>query len=51
MERHGPGVRGLDGRMSAGVALVVDDSRVNRLVLVRQLETLGLEVMEVENGL
>jgi adenylate cyclase len=37
--------------MSAGVALVVDDSRVNRLVLVRQLETLGLEVMEVENGL
>jgi adenylate cyclase len=37
--------------MSMGVALVVDDSRVNRLVLVRQLETLGLEVMEVENGL
>ena len=37
--------------MSTGVALVVDDSRVNRLVLARQLETLGLEVMEVENGL
>jgi adenylate cyclase len=34
----------------AGVALVVDDSRVNRLVLVRQLATLGLEAMEAENG-
>lgn len=33
-----------------GVALVVDDSRVNRLVLVRQLETLGLEALEVGNG-
>ena len=32
------------------IALVVDDSRVNRLVLVRQLATLGLEVMEAENG-
>jgi class 3 adenylate cyclase len=32
------------------VALVVDDSRVNRLVLVRQLETLGLEVIEAEHG-
>ncbi len=34
----------------AGVALVVDDSRVNRLVLVRLLRGLGLEVMETENG-
>jgi class 3 adenylate cyclase/CheY-like chemotaxis protein len=34
----------------SGAALVVDDSRVNRLVLVRQLETLGLEVLEVANG-
>jgi class 3 adenylate cyclase len=33
-----------------GVALVVDDSRVNRLVLVRQLATLGLEVIEAEHG-
>jgi adenylate cyclase len=32
------------------IALVVDDSRVNRLVLVRQLATLGLEVLEAENG-
>ena len=38
--------------MSAnGTALVVDDSAVNRLVLVRRLETLGLEVMQAENGL
>jgi Response regulator receiver domain. len=34
----------------AGIALVVDDSRVNRLVLVRQLEALGLEVMEAGDG-
>jgi adenylate cyclase len=34
----------------AGVALVVDDSRVNRLVLVRQLAELGLEALEAENG-
>jgi class 3 adenylate cyclase len=33
-----------------GVALVVDDSRVNRLVLVRHLAGLGLEAMEAENG-
>ena len=33
-----------------GVALVVDDSRVNRLVLVRQLAELGLESLEAENG-
>jgi adenylate cyclase len=33
-----------------GTALVVDDSSVNRLVLVRRLETLGLEVMQAENG-
>ncbi|MGH2401140.1 MAG: response regulator, partial [Candidatus Limnocylindria bacterium] len=32
------------------IALVVDDSRVNRLVLVRQLATLGLDVLEAENG-
>jgi class 3 adenylate cyclase/CheY-like chemotaxis protein len=34
----------------AGKALVVDDSSVNRLLLVRRLETLGLEVMQAENG-
>jgi class 3 adenylate cyclase len=34
----------------AGIALVVDDSRVNRLVLVRQLAALGLEAIEAENG-
>ncbi|MGH2445772.1 MAG: adenylate/guanylate cyclase domain-containing protein [Candidatus Limnocylindria bacterium] len=34
----------------ASVALVVDDSRVNRLVLVRQLAGLGLEALEAENG-
>jgi adenylate cyclase len=33
-----------------GIALVVDDSRVNRLVLVRHLAGLGLEAMEAENG-
>jgi class 3 adenylate cyclase len=32
------------------IALVVDDSRVNRLVLVRQLAGLGLEALEAENG-
>lgn len=35
----------------AGIALVVDDSRVNRLVLARQLAGLGLEVLEASNGL
>jgi class 3 adenylate cyclase/CheY-like chemotaxis protein len=34
----------------AGIALVVDDSRVNRLVLVRQLAALGIEAIESENG-
>jgi len=34
-----------------GKALVVDDSSVNRLVLVRRLETLGLEVIQAENGM
>ena len=34
----------------SGIALVVDDSRVNRLVLARQLTALGLEVLEAENG-
>ena len=33
-----------------GLALVVDDSRVNRLVLVRQLAGLQLDVLEAENG-
>ncbi|HEX6474814.1 MAG TPA: adenylate/guanylate cyclase domain-containing response regulator, partial [Candidatus Limnocylindria bacterium] len=33
-----------------GTALVVDDSAVNRLILVRRLETLGLEVLQAENG-
>jgi class 3 adenylate cyclase len=33
-----------------GIALVVDDSRVNRLVLTRQLGSLGVEVLEAENG-
>jgi adenylate cyclase len=32
------------------IALVVDDSRVNRIVLVRQLATLGLDALEAENG-
>ena len=36
--------------MTAGIALVVDDSRVNRLVLARQLAGLGVEVLEAENG-
>jgi class 3 adenylate cyclase len=34
----------------AGTALVVDDSAVNRRVLVRRLEVLGLQVLEAENG-
>jgi class 3 adenylate cyclase/CheY-like chemotaxis protein len=34
-----------------GTALVVDDSSVNRLVLVRRLETLGLDVLQAENGM
>jgi adenylate cyclase len=33
-----------------GRALVVDDSTVNRRLLVRRLESLGLEVQEAENG-
>src|SRR5439155_14118034 len=33
-----------------GTALVVDDSSVNRLLLVRRLETLGLDVLQAENG-
>ena len=33
-----------------GVALVVDDSRVNRLLLIRQLAALGIEAMEAEHG-
>jgi adenylate cyclase len=33
-----------------GTALVVDDSAVNRRVLVRRLQSLGLDVMEAENG-
>jgi adenylate cyclase len=36
---------------TAGTALVVDDSRVNRLVLARQLSALGLETLEAENGI
>ena len=35
---------------AVGRALVVDDSAVNRLLLVRRLETLGLEVTQAENG-
>ena len=35
---------------SAGVALIADDSRVNRLVLARLLGSLGLTVIETENG-
>jgi class 3 adenylate cyclase len=34
----------------APVALIVDDSRVNRRVLARLLKTLGIEVLEAENG-
>jgi class 3 adenylate cyclase/CheY-like chemotaxis protein len=34
----------------SGVALVADDSRVNRLVLSRLLASLGLEVLEADNG-
>ena len=36
--------------MTNGTALVVDDSAVNRLILVRLLETLGLTVRQAENG-
>ncbi|HEY7525674.1 MAG TPA: response regulator [Candidatus Limnocylindria bacterium] len=36
--------------MAAGRALVVDDSAVNRRLLVRRLESLGLQVLEAENG-
>jgi adenylate cyclase len=35
---------------ASGIVLVVDDSRVNRLVLVRHLAALGLEALEAENG-
>jgi adenylate cyclase len=34
----------------SGTALVVDDSAVNRRLLVKRLETLGLDVLEAENG-
>jgi adenylate cyclase len=34
----------------SSIVLVVDDSRVNRLVLVRHLASLGLEALEAENG-
>ena len=34
----------------AGIALVVDDSRVNRLVLTRLLAAHGLETLEADNG-
>ena len=33
-----------------GVALVVDDSRINRLVLTRLLSGLGIEALEADNG-
>ncbi|MEP6469697.1 MAG: adenylate/guanylate cyclase domain-containing protein [Chloroflexota bacterium] len=36
---------------TTGKALVVDDSSVNRLILVRRLETLGLQVIQAENGI
>lgn len=36
--------------MASGRALVVDDSSVNRRLLVRRLESLGLDVIEAENG-
>jgi class 3 adenylate cyclase len=36
--------------MIQGRALVVDDSAVNRRLLVRRLESLGLDVLEAENG-
>ena len=35
----------------SGAALVVDDSVVNRRLLVRHLERLGLTTSEAENGL
>jgi adenylate cyclase len=34
----------------APVALIVDDSRVNRRVLARLLKTLGIDALEAENG-
>ncbi|HET8776458.1 MAG TPA: response regulator, partial [Candidatus Limnocylindria bacterium] len=43
----GGGVRMRDG---PGIALVVDDSRVNRLILARHLTEQELEVLEAENG-
>jgi class 3 adenylate cyclase len=36
--------------VEGAIALVVDDSRVNRLVLARLLSGLGIEVLEAENG-
>jgi adenylate cyclase len=54
MGGHRDGAARLDRRGSGlsttGTALIVDDSRVNRLVLARQLAALGLEVVEAENG-
>ena len=47
---RGVGCRRGSPMSEAGIALVVDDSRVNRLVLVRQLAALGLEALEAENG-
>jgi adenylate cyclase len=38
------------GMTDTGIVLVVDDSRVNRLVLVRLLASLGLEALEAQNG-
>ncbi len=37
--------------MASGIALVVDDSPVNRLVLTKRLEALNLEVLQAENGM
>lgn len=42
--------RGNQASESIGTALVVDDSSVNRLVLVKRLESLGLEVLQATNG-
>src|SRR5438309_4405830 len=55
MDQRSAGVgrvaRGTDEAMSdGGTALVVDDSSVNRLLLVKRLRTLGLDVLQAENG-
>jgi class 3 adenylate cyclase len=54
MARGGHGAARLGGGRrfvtASGIALVVDDSRINRLVLSRQLVALGLETLEAENG-